>query len=403
MARQKTRRSGATRDAPAAKSQRSMVWLGDWGSSGDLACKGYRSLSQCPEIVAGVDKIAALIGSMTIHLMRNGDLGDERIKNGLSRLVDIAPNPYMVRGSFIRWIVRTLYLDGDGNAVVYPTTRDGYLERLDPVPAAYVSFQPDGMFGYRVTINGKPYQPEDVLHFVRTPGSLYPWQGVGVKVALRDVLDNLQQAAATTKGFMASKWKPSVIVKVDALTQEFSSPEGRRKLLDSYIQTAEAGEPWLIPSEQFAVEQIKPLSIKDLAISEAVTLDKRTVASILDVPPFVLGVGDYNKDAWNNFVDATIMPLAHLMEQELTRKLLYSPDYFFRFNPRSLYAYSLQDTIKAGAEMVDRMAMSRNEWREWVNLAPREDMEEMLGLENYIPVSRLGDQKKLEGGDTSGT
>ena len=42
--------------------------------------------------------------------------------------------------------------------------------------------------------------------------------------------------------------------------KEFSSPEGRRKLLNEYAGSAEAGEPWLIPAEQFSVEQVKPLS-----------------------------------------------------------------------------------------------------------------------------------------------
>ena len=53
--------------------------------------------------------------------------------------------------------------------------------------------------------------------------------------------------------------------------------------------------------------------------------------------------------------------------------------------------------IAAGAQMVDRMAMRRNEWRDWAGLPPDAEMEELLALENYIPASRLGDQKKLNG------
>ena len=117
-----------------------------------------------------------------------------------------------------------------------------------------------------------------------------PWKGKGYRVALRDVANNLKQAAATEKSFMSSKWKPSIIVKVDGLTDDFASPEGRKKLLESYIETNSAGEPWLIPADQFQVEQVRPLSLSDLALSDMVTLEKKTVASILGVPGFVLGV-----------------------------------------------------------------------------------------------------------------
>lgn len=41
-----------------------------------------------------------------------------------------------------------------------------------------------------------------------------PFIGTGFRVTLSDVVSNLRQAAATKKGFMADKWKPSVIIRV---------------------------------------------------------------------------------------------------------------------------------------------------------------------------------------------
>lgn len=379
----------------AEPTSRTMSWLCSQEAFDTLTCQGYISLDHNPEIVTGVNKIAKLIGAMTIHLMQNTDNGDIRVKNELSRKIDINPNTNMTRAAFIQWIVTTLFLYGDGNAVVYPQFRRGYLRDLKPVPAAMTSFIPDGIWDYKVLINGAEYSPDEVLHFVLNPGNYYPWRGQGLQVALMDVANNLKQAAATEKGFMQSKWKPSIIVKVDALTEEFASPEGRSKLLADYIDTSQVGEPWMIPAEQFQVEQIKPLSLSDLALADMVQLDKKTVASILGVPPFVLGVGDFHREEWNNFIDSTIMPIALMIQQELTKKLLYSPDYYFKFNQRSLYTYSLQETISAGAEMVDRMALRRNEWRDWIGLPPDSEMNELLALENYLPADRLGDQGKL--------
>lgn len=384
-----------------AEPNKSVSWFCSPDAFDTLTCQGYTSLAHNPEILTGVNKIAKLIGSMTIHLMQNTADGDVRVRNELSRKIDINPNSNMTRSSFIQWIVNTMYLYGDGNAVVYPQFRRGYLRDLKPIPSAMTAFIPEGMWDYKVLINGEEYDPDEVLHFVLNPGNYYPWKGQGLQVALKDVANNLKQAAATEKGFMQSKWKPSIIVKVDALTEEFSSPEGRSRLLAEYIDTSEVGEPWMIPAEQFSVEQIKPLSLSDLALSDMVTLDKKTVASILGVPPFVLGVDEFKRDEWNNFINSTIMPIAKMIEQELTKKLLYSPEYYFRFNPRSLYNYELRDMAAIADDQYIRGIMTRDEVRDWIGLPPASEEDDLIILENYIPVGMIGDQKKLvqNGGD----
>lgn len=378
-----------------AEPSKSVSWFCSPDAFDTLTCQGYTSLAHNPEILTGVNKIAKLIGSMTIHLMQNTADGDIRVRNELSRKIDINPNSNMTRSSFIQWIVNTMYLYGDGNAVVYPQFRRGYLRDLKPIPSAMTAFIPEGMWDYKVLINGEEYDPDEVLHFVLNPGNYYPWKGQGLQVALKDVANNLKQAAATEKGFMQSKWKPSIIVKVDALTEEFSSPEGRSRLLAEYIDTSEVGEPWMIPAEQFSVEQIKPLSLSDLALSDMVTLDKKTVASILGVPPFVLGVDEFKRDEWNNFINSTIMPIAKMIEQELTKKLLYSPEYYFRFNPRSLYNYELRDMAAIADDQYIRGIMTRDEVRDWIGLPPASEEDDLIILENYIPVGMIGDQKKL--------
>lgn len=390
-----------TRAEPSKK--RSATWLCSDDAFDTLTCQGYTSLAHNPEIITGVGKIAKLIGSMTIHLMQNTEDGDIRVRNELSRKMDINPYSNMTRSLFIQWIVVTMYLYGDGNAVVYPQFRRGYLRDLKPIPASMVSFIPDGLWDYAVSINGKEYGPDEILHFVLNPGNYYPWRGEGLHVALRDVANNLKQAAVTEKGFMESKWKPSIIVKVDALTEEFASPEGRSQLLKDYIGTSEVGEPWMIPAEQFEIEQIKPLSLSDLALADMVQLDKKTVASILGVPSFVLGVGDFKRDEWNNFISSTIMPVAQMIQQELTKKLLYSPDLYFTFNPRSLYNYELRDMAAIADDQYVRGIMSGNEVRNWLGLSPTEGLNDLVILENYIPRGMIGDQNKLiqsgEGGE----
>lgn len=397
MSKKKNKVKNKTR-AESMKSS-TVSWLCSPDAFDVLTCRGYTSLSQNPEIVAGVNKIAELVGNMTIHLMENTENGDIRIRNELARKIDIDPYSASTRSNFIQWIVKTMFLNG--NCVVLPKVRRGILMDLRPVPNSMCSLIPEGTWDYFVEIEGRSYDPDEVLHFALNPGELYPWKGDGYKIALQDVVGNLKQAAATQKGFMESKWKPSLIIKVDADSEQFSSPAKRRKILEEYTGTTEAGEPWILPAEQFQVEQVKPLTLSDLALSDMVQLDKKTVASILGIPSFVLGVGEFKRDEWNNFINTKIMTIAQIIQQEMSKKLLIKPEWYFRFNPRSLYNYDLRDMAAIADDQYIRGVMTGNEVRDWIGLPPKDGLDELIILENYIPRGMIGDQKKLiqDGGE----
>lgn len=359
-----------------------------------LCAGSYVRLSECPEILAGVNRVADLVSSMTIYLMQNTEAGDIRIKDGLARMIDVTPNPYMTRKTFINAMVRTLMLEGDGNCIAIPKTRAGYLRKMDLVSPYRVSFIPDG-WGYQVLIDGIANKPENLVHVVINPDVNYPWKGTGYRIALADIATNLKQATETQKGFMESKWMPSVIVKVDGLIDEFSTKEGRQKILEDYVESAAVGQPWLIPAEQFDVSVVKPLSLNDIAIDSTIKLDKYTVAAVLGVPPFIVGVGEYHAGEWDNFINSRIKPICNAIEQELTRKLLLSPDRYFKFNLRSLYSYDLRTLANVGAQLFSRGIMTGNEVRDWMSLSPKDGLDDLIVLENYIPLEDAGNQSKL--------
>lgn len=371
-----------------------IAWLKDEG----VTPAGYKKLTDCPEIVSGVNVYADLISSMTIHLMANKKLGDERIINGLSRLVDIAPNPYMNKSTFYQSIVRTMLL-GNGNQITVPVfDKDGLLDRLVPIPSSRVDLKADGEGYYVLLDNQTVKMPDEVLHFRINPDLDEPWRGTGFTVLLRDVLKGLKQAK-TTKNSMMEQPVPSIIISVDSNAEELASEDGRTELSKRFIDTREQGRPWLIPADMMSVTQVRPLSLRDLAIKEGLDLDRTEVATMLGLPPFLLGVGSFSKEEFNNFVRTRLRPIAKVIEEELTRKLLLKPDWYFRMNSRSLMAYDISELVTLGEAMVDRTAMTRNEWRDLIGMSPRENMEDLIILENYLPIDQIGQQKKLVGND----
>lgn len=366
------------------------VWLKD----GDICCSGYTKLSDNPEIQTACLTIAKLIGSMTIRLMENTDDGDKRIINELSRALDISPNGNMGRSHWLTTNVMNMLLYGKGNAICVPHTYEGILRSLEPISPARVSFLYEGFRDYKVCIDGKAKDPNNLLHFAYNPDETYLWKGKGVTVTLKDIAQNLKQAQKTENAFMSSEWKPSIIVKVDALTEEFSSPEGREKLLESYVKPARNGEPWLIPAEQFAVEQVKPLTLADLAIKDTIELDKKTVASVIGVPAFLLGVGKYDRNEWNTFVQTTVKYIAEIIEQEMTRCLIINPKWYVSLNYWSLIDYDIESVSRVLLAGADRGYVNGDEWRSRLHLSPA-GLKEFKILENYIPYDMSGNQKKL--------
>lgn len=372
-----------------------IAWLMGVGEEG-ICVQGYTPLDKNPEIVTACRKIAELVGMLTIHIMENTDSGDKRIINELSAKLDINPNPVMTRKAFIEAIVMNMLLYGKGNAFAVVKTSDGYLGSINPIPAskATINESADG-YSYTVTIDGRIYQPDDILHFRYGVDKNYLWKGSGINVLLKDLAENLKQASATEKAFFSSKWKPSMIVKVDALTEEFASPSGRQKLLESYAQSSNAGDPWLIPADQFQVEQVRPLSLSDLALADNVTLDKRAVAAIIGVPAFLLGVGDYKKDEWNSFVNSTVKSIVMDLQQEMTKKLILSPKWYVKFNIMSLLDWDITTISTVFCALNDRGIVDGNEVRDRIGMSPREGLDELRVLENYIPADMAGNQKKL--------
>ena len=128
-------------------------------------------------------------------------------------------------------------------------------------------------------------------------------------------------------------------------------------------------------------------------------MDKKTVASIVGVPAFLLGVGEFNAKEWNNFINNKIRPICLTIAQELTKKLLLSPKWYWKFNTLSLLEWDISQIGNVLGSLYDRGVMTGNEIRDRLGYDPLEGLDEVHVLENYINIDDIGKQNKLNGGN----
>ena len=366
------------------------------GSNGSLPL-GYHSLLDSPEVGACIDRIAAVISSATIYLMRNTTKGDERVRNRLSRFVDVTPWPDMAtRQTWMDWIVTTMLGPGDGNAFVLPRTRrlGSEYAALEPMPGASAISDVGGR-SYTIRWKEGVYEPDEVLHFRLHADPLRPWNGRGYRVKAAQIAASLQQSEELKDSLSAPDYKPPLIVSVDT-DSDLADPEKRETFRRTYLEDGpeDKGKPWILPSGLIKVEQLKPLSLNDLAIRDTMELDKRTAAAIFGVPPFLVGVGDFDRDEYNNFIRTVVVPICTGIAQQLTDKLLENEEMYFRFNDRRLYAYDTRDIVEMDLAMAERGFLTGDEAREDAGRDPA-GLTEFQVLENYIPYDVTGKQKKL--------
>ena len=68
-----------------------------------------------------------------------------------------------------------------------------------------------------------------------------------------------------------------------------------------------------------------------------------------------------------------------------------------------MYSYDLKELADVYKDLRATGVVTGNEVRDAIGMEPRDDLDELQMLENYIPVDRLGDQKKLvQGGNENG-
>lgn len=340
---------------------------------------------------------ARAVGKMVAQHIRENSQGviainpDRNIKALLEE-----PNPLMSGQMLQEKLVTQLELNNNAFAIIKRDPETFLPYEIYPAPATSIDML-EGPYGDMYLkfyfLDGKymiiPYA--DVIH-LRQDFNEHNLFGDSPQPALA----NLMEVVTTIDQGMMKAIKNSAIIKwilkFKSVLKDDDIQLQVDKFTDNYLNVESKGGA--IPSDpRYELEQVDPKNY--------VPDDKQTSNTTKRIYDFFntnenIVQSKYTEDEWNAYYEAVVEPVGMQLSNEYTRKLFSKRERGFGnrivFESSSLQYASMQ--TKLGLErMVDRGALTPNEWRRILNLGPIEGGDK--------PIRRL-DTATVGGGEANG-
>jgi HK97 family phage portal protein len=308
------------------------------------------------------------------------------------------PNPYMTMQVMIEKVITQLMLNS--NAFIYVKRDDlGYANELYPLPATSVELiegSEGDLYlrfnfptGKRMTV---PYT--DVIHLRRDFN-----ESDFFGDSPHETLSSLMQIVTTTDQGIVKAIKNSMVIKWLMKFKSVLRPEDRdievNKFVDTFL-SIDNGKGVAATDPKYDLEQIKNESY----VPNAAQMDRTVLRlySFFNTNENIIQ-SKFDEDEWNAYYESEIEPDSKQLSGEFTRRIFSKKERGFGnsiiFEANSLQ-YASMSTKLSLVQMVDRGALTPNEWREVMNLGPIEGGDKPLRRLDTAVVNDKGD---LEGGE----
>ena len=331
------------------------------------------------------------IGKLTpVHVKAENDESDYFY----IRKILTEPNPYMAGCMLQEKLAAQLTLNRNAFAYIN-RDHNGYPIELYPLPVMSAEALYDR--GYNLYLrfvlrNGRmvTYPYRDVIHLRR---DYYENDIFGTSA--QEALTPLMELVGTSDKGLMDAIKNGAIIRWLVKWNQTIRPEDLKKQAENfaemYLSTETNGTGVAATDAKAEVQQIKPNDYVPNALQTDRT--ERRIYSFFGVNQSIVQ-NSYTEDEWNAFYEAQIEPVTKQMSDEFTRKL-FSPrerqaGHRITFGANSLQYASMSTKLNL-LQMVDRGAMTPNEWREVLNMAPIEGGDK--------PIRRLDTAVVGGGGD----
>jgi len=301
------------------------------------------------------------------------------------------PNPYMSMQDFLSKMV--IQRELNHNAFAYVDRKDGKIEAIYPIPVSrseLVESKSNELYmklwfrtGQYVVV---PY--EDVIH-LRKDFNEHDIFGDGHYQALQNLMDVI----TNTDNAVINAIKNGAIIRWLLKFKSKLRPEDKQVELEKFVSNYlsienEIGAAAIDPS--FDAEQVEPNDY----VPNAQQMDRsiKRLYAYFGVNESIV-MNNYDEDEWNSFYESEIEPIAIQLSNAFTKIFFTKRERGYGnkiiFEASNLQYASMKTKLNL-LNMVDRGALTPNEWRKVMNLGPIKGGDE--------PVRRL-DTAPVEGGE----
>lgn len=347
-----------------------------------------------PEVTA----IGKLIAK---HIQRNSRglkiSPDENIAFLLKR-----PNPIMSMQLFQEKMAVQLALNHNAFAYIVRNQETLVPEAIYPLPAASIEVKEGTLGDIYLKFyfnNGKiqviPY--DDIIHLRRDFNNDdffadHPGEALMSLMEIINVSD--QGVIKAIKNSAVIKW----LLKFKSVLKDADMIEQVKKFNENYLSIDSKSGGAAATDSRYDLEQVK---------NEAYVPDDKQATNTIQRAHSFFNTNDnivqskYDEDQWNAFYEARIEPVAMQFASELTFKLFFKADlrkgHEIIFETASLQ-YASMSTKLGLSEMVDRGALSPNEWRTILNLPPAPGGDEYI---RRLDTAAVKDGNVVKGGENN--
>lgn len=360
--------------------------------------------------------LAESLGKLPLKMYQNTEKGIVKSdKMEMYNILKMRPNPYMTSTTF--WSTVEMNRNHYGNAYVWCRFAGPQLKDLWIMPSQDVTVIVDdqGILGTKDKIwyrysdrhTGKIYTfaSDEVMHF-KTSSTFDGLIGMPV----RDILKNTVDGALESQNFMNNLYKTGLTGKAVLEYTGDLDPTARDRLVKGFEQFASgsknAGKIIPVPLGM----KLVPLDIK-LTDSQFFELKKYTalqIAAAFGIKPNQ--INDYEKSSYASaeaqnlafYVD-TLLYILKQYEEEITYKILSSQlinqGYFFKFNVNVILRADIKTQMDSLSTAVQNGIMKPNEARDYLDMPADDYGDVLMANGNYIPLSMLGANYGVKGGE----